>query len=66
MDQVDATGMSDTVQWSVEFARRSGIGLWPAEDFGAAGHVRVAVTAPSETDWGVAVEALTESLKTGA
>jgi aspartate/methionine/tyrosine aminotransferase len=60
---IDATHASDAVRWSVDVARRSGIGLWPGEDFGGSGHVRIAVTAPSDTDWRSAVRALTEVLR---
>jgi aspartate/methionine/tyrosine aminotransferase len=52
----------DAVEWSVEVARRSGMGLWPGDDFGGAGHVRIAVTAPSNTEWPSAVKALVEAL----
>lgn len=51
-----------TAEWSAEVARRSGVGLWPGDDFGGAGHVRISVTAPSDAIWRPAVEALTEAL----
>jgi aspartate/methionine/tyrosine aminotransferase len=54
----------DAAAWSVEVARRSGVGLWPGDDFGGAGHVRIAVVAPSNTMWRPAIEALTEALTT--
>lgn len=60
-DQIGAERVRDTVRWAVDFARRTGIGLWPGEDFGAAGHVRIAVTAPPDSDWHSAVETLTEA-----
>jgi len=53
---------TDTVGWSVGLARRLGVGVWPGDDFGGAGHVRIAVTAPSEEMWHPAIEALTEAL----
>lgn len=56
--QLASAGTSDAVGWCVEVARRSGIGLWPGEDFGGPDHVRIAVTAPSECDWKTSVEAL--------
>jgi aspartate/methionine/tyrosine aminotransferase len=61
-DKIEAAGAGDAVQWCVEVARRSGIGLWPGEDFGGTGHVRIAVTAPSDGDWSTAVDALTAVL----
>ena len=57
-----ANQRADTVEWCVDVARHSGFGLWPGEDFGGSGHVRVAVTAPSEADWQQAVAALTRVL----
>jgi aminotransferase len=62
MEQLDSTGLSDAVQWSADVARRSAIGLWPGEDFGGTGHVRIAVTAPSDADWQPAVAALADVL----
>jgi aspartate aminotransferase len=63
-DQIKAAGAGDAVQWCVEVARRLGVGLWPGEDFGAPGHVRIAVTAPSDANWHSSVEALTQALAT--
>jgi aspartate/methionine/tyrosine aminotransferase len=62
MEQLDSTGLSDAVQWSADVARRSAIGLWPGEDFGGTGHVRIAVTSPSDADWQPAVAALADVL----
>jgi aminotransferase len=59
-DALDTTGSRNTVGWCAAVARRSGVGLWPSEDFGQSGHVRIAVTAPSEVDWPSAVRALAE------
>ena len=56
------TGTINTVEWSAEVARRSGVGLWPGDDFGGAGHVRIAITAPSAAKWQTAVRGLTEAL----
>jgi aspartate/methionine/tyrosine aminotransferase len=61
-DQIEVAGVGNAVQWCVEVARQSGIGLWPGEDFGATGHVRIAVTAPSDGDWITSVDALTAIL----
>jgi aspartate/methionine/tyrosine aminotransferase len=60
--QIESAGATDGVEWCVDLARRCGVGLWPGEDFGGQGHVRIAVTAPSEKAWQPAVEALTEAL----
>ena len=57
-DQIDAAGVSGAVRWSVDVARRHGVGLWPGDDFGGAGHIRIAITAPSDADWSSAVGAL--------
>lgn len=59
---LDPDETTDAVAWSVEIARSSGVGLWPGDDFGGAGHVRIAVTAPSEASWQTAVRSLTAVL----
>lgn len=61
-DQAEVAGANNAVEWSLDVARRFGIGLWPGEDFGGAGHIRIAVTAPSDADWQPAVNALTHAL----
>lgn len=55
--------MMNTIDWCSEVARRSGVGLWPGDDFGGTGHVRIAITAPSVAKWETAVRGLTEVLK---
>jgi aspartate aminotransferase len=62
---LDPNRRPDTAAWCVEVARRSGVGLWPGEDFYGAGHVRIAVTAPRDADWGPAVDALVEAIASG-
>ncbi len=57
-----SSGNLSASDWSVEVARRSGVGLWPGDDFGGVGHVRIAITAPSAADWQTAVRGLTEVL----
>jgi aspartate/methionine/tyrosine aminotransferase len=59
---LDPDRTTDTVEWSVEVARRSGVGLWPGDDFGGPGHVRIAVTAPSEANWQASVRGLIGAL----
>jgi aspartate/methionine/tyrosine aminotransferase len=60
--QIESAGATDGVEWCVGLASRCGLGLWPGEDFGVQGHVRIAVTAPSDDDWPAAVTALTKAL----
>jgi aspartate/methionine/tyrosine aminotransferase len=52
-DRADAT-----TSWCELLARKTGVGLWPGDDFGGPGHVRIAVTAPAPDAWGDAVQAL--------
>lgn len=47
-----------TTGFCVDAARTAGVGLWPGEDFGGPGHVRIAVTAPAAADWEGSVAAL--------
>lgn len=42
-------GGSDTASWCQSLARECGVGLWPGEDFGAPGFVRLAL--PRGADW---------------
>jgi aspartate/methionine/tyrosine aminotransferase len=52
----------NATEWCVEIARKSGVGLWPGIDFGGAGHVRIAITAPSAANWQTAVRNLKDVL----
>jgi aspartate/methionine/tyrosine aminotransferase len=65
VQNLDPGGVTDAVDVCGEVARRFGVGLWPGDDFGGPGHVRIAVTAPSDTEWQPAVKALVESLTAG-
>ena len=47
-----------TSAFCLSAARDAGVGLWPGEDFGGPGHVRIAVTSPEEADWEASLEAL--------
>ena len=60
--QIEAAGVANAVEWCIDRARRHGVGLWPGDDFGGSGHVRIAVTSPSETSWQAAVDALVGAL----
>jgi aspartate aminotransferase len=48
MDRYGADGLE---QLCVSIANRFGVGLWPGSDFGSAGHLRIAVTAPADATW---------------
>jgi aspartate/methionine/tyrosine aminotransferase len=62
IDVQDRVGEATTEDFCVRLARDHRVGLWPGEDFGGIGHVRLAVTAPSSGSWTSAVDALCESL----
>jgi aspartate/methionine/tyrosine aminotransferase len=47
-----------TSAFCLSAARDAGVGLWPGEDFGGPGHVRIAVTSPAAADWEAALAAL--------
>jgi aspartate/methionine/tyrosine aminotransferase len=61
LDVGDRTG-GDTAAFCVDLARRFGVGLWPGEDFGGAGHVRIAVTAPADAAWERSLAGLVKAL----
>jgi aspartate aminotransferase len=63
LTDLDPTEAVDSARWSVEVARRTGVGLWPGDDFGGPGHVRISVTAPSAASWQSAVRSLMEALE---
>lgn len=58
LDVADRVGADGTADYCVSLARQHGVGLWPGDDFGGPGHVRIAATAPPSEDWTSAVEAL--------
>jgi aspartate/methionine/tyrosine aminotransferase len=60
--RIEAARAADAAQWCENLARSCGVALWPGEDFGGPGHVRLAVTAPSDSEWQSAVTALTKAL----
>jgi aspartate/methionine/tyrosine aminotransferase len=64
VNELDSDGTIDAVDWSVDIARRFGVGLWPGDDFGGAGHVRISVTAPAPRNWHAAVEGLMGAITT--
>jgi aspartate/methionine/tyrosine aminotransferase len=55
---LESSGSSTALEWCVDIAHRTGVALWPGEDFGAGNHVRIAATAPSDEHWQRSVEAL--------
>jgi aspartate/methionine/tyrosine aminotransferase len=61
-DLVDNADMTDAVAWCEEIGRRYGVGLWPGQDFGDSACVRLAYTAPSDSDWLDSVVSLKEAL----
>lgn len=58
LKDIDPSRTIGAVDWSVEIARRFGVGLWPGDDFGDAGHVRISITAPAPGNWQAAVDNL--------
>ncbi len=66
LDVSDRIGASGTASFCVDLARRFGVGLWPGEDFGGTGHVRLAVTAPPPEEWDGAVAGLAAAITSAA
>lgn len=60
---VEATGLPTVTDWCIDLARRHGVGLWPGDDFGGAGRVRLAATAPDTAIWRQAVDQLAAALR---
>jgi aspartate/methionine/tyrosine aminotransferase len=59
---VEASDSSTVTDWCVALAHRHGVGLWPGEDFGGTGWVRLAATAPATASWRQAVTRLTAAV----
>ncbi len=55
-------GVGTSREWCVRLARRHGVGLWPGEDFGAPGWVRVSAVATPPPGWPEAAAALAQRL----
>lgn len=53
---------ADATEWCCDLASRSGVGLWPGEDFQGPGFVRLSVTAPNVHRWSQAVDQLCSAL----
>lgn len=49
-------------EFCCDLARRSGVGLWPGEDFHGPGHVRLSATSPPPASWQQAVDQLTSAV----
>jgi len=62
LDVSETAGDGATLAFCVDLAGRQGVGLWPGEDFGGIGHVRLAVTSPPPENWDAAVDALVAAL----
>jgi aminotransferase len=59
---MEVEGIPTATAWCEELARRTGVGLWPGDDFGGPRHARVAVTAPGDPTWEDDVAALAGAL----
>ncbi len=62
-ERIGRDGAESSAAWCTDLAHRHGIGLWPGEDFGGTGHIRLAVTAPPTEDWQPAVAELVHVLR---
>jgi aspartate/methionine/tyrosine aminotransferase len=65
LDVASRIGSADppvTTDWCIDLANRHGVGLWPGEDFGGPGWVRIAATAPTVAAWRGAVSQLATAI----
>jgi aminotransferase len=60
---VEASELSTVTDWCIAIAHRHGVGLWPGDDFGGSGRVRLAATAPETTVWQQAVTRLARAIR---
>jgi aspartate/methionine/tyrosine aminotransferase len=60
---VEAAGLPTVTDWCIDVARRHGVGLWPGDDFGGPGRVRLAATAPTVAAWPGAVSQLAAAIR---
>lgn len=56
------TGAS-ALETALAIARRSGLALWPGEDYGAPGHLRLSAASCPEASWSTALDDLTRALR---
>jgi aspartate aminotransferase len=62
LDVRDLSGGAATAAFCTDLARQHGVGLWPGDDFGGTGHVRIAVTAPADATWERSLAGLVKAL----
>ncbi len=62
-DHLRNNGFDSATAWCRDLARHRGVALWPGEDFLGPGHVRLAVTTPSTSQWARSIERLGEALR---
>jgi aspartate/methionine/tyrosine aminotransferase len=60
---IEAAGLPTVTDWCVNLAHRHGVGLWPGDDFGGTGRVRLATTAPDNAIWQQAVSQLAAAIR---
>jgi aspartate/methionine/tyrosine aminotransferase len=60
---VEAAGQPTVADWCTNLAHRHGVGLWPGDDFGGTGRVRLAATAPTTATWRQAVAQLAAAIR---
>jgi len=60
---VEAARSPSVTDWCVALAHRHGVGLWPGDDFGGTGRVRLAATAPDPAAWHQAVTRLASAIR---
>jgi aspartate/methionine/tyrosine aminotransferase len=61
--RIESASAPATADWCIDLAHRHGVGLWPGEDFGGKGWVRVAATAPTVAAWPGAVSQLATAIR---
>ncbi len=61
--RVESANLPTITDWCIDLAHRHGVGLWPGDDFGGAGWVRLAASAPPAAMWRRAVTQLANSLR---
>ena len=60
---VAAAGLPTVTDWCIDLAHRHGVGMWPGDDFGGTGRVRLAATAPATAAWRHAVTRLAAAIR---
>jgi aspartate/methionine/tyrosine aminotransferase len=60
--RVESAALPTITEWCIDLARRHGVGLWPGDDFGGPGRVRLAATAHPADTWRRALNQLAASL----